>query len=59
MSWWLRCVVCEDIYSPKRVPPPSVPQSVPTFSLYRGRELVATMTGAKIEKLRELVEANL
>ncbi|KAI8465290.1 MAG: thioredoxin-like protein [Monoraphidium minutum] len=31
----------------------------PTFHLYRGREKVGEMTGAKVDKLRELIEANL
>ncbi|KAI8474218.1 MAG: thioredoxin F-type [Monoraphidium minutum] len=31
----------------------------PTFHLYRGREKLAEMTGAKVDKLREMVEANL
>ena len=31
----------------------------PTFILFKGRERVAEMTGAKVDKLRELIEANL
>ncbi|GBF94247.1 thioredoxin chloroplastic [Raphidocelis subcapitata] len=31
----------------------------PTFHLYRGREKLGEMTGAKVEKLREMIEANL
>jgi hypothetical protein len=31
----------------------------PTFHLYRGREKLGEMTGAKVDKLREMIEANL
>jgi thioredoxin 1 len=31
----------------------------PTFHLYKGGEKVAEMTGAKVDKLRSLIEANL
>jgi hypothetical protein len=34
-------------------------QVAPTFHLYRGREKLAEMTGAKVDKLREIIEANL
>jgi thioredoxin 1 len=30
----------------------------PTFHLYKGGEKVAEMTGAKVDKLRSLIEAN-
>jgi hypothetical protein len=32
---------------------------VPTFHLYRGSTKVGEMTGAKVEKLQQLIEANL
>eukprot|EP00958_Prasinococcus_capsulatus_P000861 scaffold66_cov390-Prasinococcus_capsulatus_cf.AAC.2 len=34
-------------------------KSVPTFILYKGGEQVARMSGAKLEKLKNLVEQNI
>ena len=34
-------------------------RTVPVFHLYRKGELVAELTGAKVDKLRELIDTNL
>jgi len=40
-------------------PPLKRAQVAPTFHIYRGKEKLGEMTGAKVDKLRELIETNL
>jgi hypothetical protein len=44
---------------PRPYPHTTSQQVAPTFHLYRGREKLGEMTGAKMDKLKEMIEANL